>query len=74
VAVTVKHKKVNAIPDDPAAVAAGEVVPSDWNDEHAVEGIYVQDAEPTFSPGEKALWVQTNVNGNPDDFTLWIKT
>lgn len=36
--LTVKHNKVSAIPDDPAAVAAGEVVPSDWNADHAITG------------------------------------
>lgn len=36
--LTVKHNKVSAIPDDPAAVAAGEVVPSDWNADHPVTG------------------------------------
>lgn len=32
------HKFVNAVVDDPAAVAAGEVVPSNWNDDHDVTG------------------------------------
>lgn len=36
--LTVTHSKVSAIPDDPAAVAAGEVVPSDWNADHAITG------------------------------------
>ena len=36
--LTVKHNKVSAIPDDPAAVAAGEVVPSDWNADHTIVG------------------------------------
>jgi len=35
-AITVTHPKVSAIPDDPASVAAGEVVPSDWNANHTV--------------------------------------
>lgn len=34
----VTHAKVSLIPDDPAAVAAGEVVPSDWNDDHVMFG------------------------------------
>ena len=34
----VNHKFVSAIPNDPAAVAAGEVVPSNWNDTHNVTG------------------------------------
>jgi len=32
------HTKVSAIADDPAAVLRGEVVPSDWNDDHQIEG------------------------------------
>lgn len=32
----ITHAKVSAIPDDAAAEAAGEVLPSDWNDEHVV--------------------------------------
>lgn len=34
--VSVTHQKVSAIADDPASVAAGEVVPSDWNATHTV--------------------------------------
>lgn len=36
--ITVKHTKVSGIADDPAAVAAGEVVPSDWNADHTITG------------------------------------
>lgn len=36
--LTVKHHKVSAIADDPAAVAAGQVVPSDWNADHQITG------------------------------------
>lgn len=35
-ALSVKHKKTSTIADDPAAVAAGQVVPSDWNDTHDI--------------------------------------
>jgi hypothetical protein len=37
--ITITHAKVSAIADDPAAVTAGEVVPSDWNADHVVDGI-----------------------------------
>jgi hypothetical protein len=37
-ALTITHAKVSAIADDPAAVIAGEVVPSDWNADHVVSG------------------------------------
>jgi hypothetical protein len=43
--VSVKHKKISPIADSPDAAAAGEVVPSDWNDEHQVVG-----AAPLDSP------------------------
>ncbi len=36
--LTITHKKVSAVADDPAAAAAGDVVPSDWNDTHDVTG------------------------------------
>lgn len=36
--VSVTHQKVSAIADDPASVAAGEVVPSDWNAAHVISG------------------------------------
>jgi hypothetical protein len=35
---------------------------------------YVQDAQPTFPLGQKAFWVQTNVNGDPESFTFWVNT
>ncbi len=37
-ALVIRHAKVSAIADDPASVSAGEVVPSDWNADHIVEG------------------------------------
>jgi len=38
VAITVTHPFVSAISDDPAAVAAGQVVPSNWNATHSLSG------------------------------------
>ena len=32
--------------------------------------LFIQDAEPTF-PGQY-LWVQTNVGGNPDNFSFFV--
>lgn len=32
----IKHTFVSSIPDDPAAVAAGQVAPSNWNDDHVL--------------------------------------
>lgn len=37
-AITVTHTKVSAIADDPAAAAAGQIVPSDWNANHTLTG------------------------------------
>ena len=36
--LAVTHAFVSAIPDDPDAVTAGEVVPSNWNDGHTLTG------------------------------------
>ena len=33
-AIAFKHQKVSTIPDDPVAAAAGEILSSDWNDDH----------------------------------------
>lgn len=32
--MSIKHTKVSGIADDPASAIAGEVLPSDWNDDH----------------------------------------
>jgi hypothetical protein len=49
---TVKHVKNVLIADDPAVVAAGGVVPSDWNANHTVtlaaDENFVTDAEKTL--------------------------
>lgn len=37
--VVVTHAKVSAIPDDPVSSARGEVLPSDWNDDHTLVGM-----------------------------------
>ena len=37
-AVTITHPFVSAISDDPAAVTAGQVVPSNWNATHSISG------------------------------------
>jgi hypothetical protein len=36
--LTITHAKVSAIADDPDSAAAGEVLPSDWNAEHIIDG------------------------------------
>jgi hypothetical protein len=35
--VAIKHSFVSTIPDDPAAVTAGEVTPTNWNDNHKAD-------------------------------------
>lgn len=37
--VAITHAKVSAIADDPDAAAAGQVLPSDWNEEHVIDGL-----------------------------------
>ena len=41
--LTVKHAFTSAIADDPAASAAGEVLPSHWNASHVVSGLTLRD-------------------------------
>lgn len=41
-ALSVTHLKISAIPDDPEASSRGEVLPSDWNEEHAIGGVLDQ--------------------------------
>jgi hypothetical protein len=36
--LSIVHSFRSAIPDDPVAVAAGEITPSNWNDNHTVGG------------------------------------
>jgi hypothetical protein len=43
--ISVKHKKPSLLADSEEAAAAGELLPSDWNDEHEVVG-----AAPIDSP------------------------
>lgn len=38
-AVSIKHKFVSTRPDNPTDVAAGNLVPSDWNEGHIIEGV-----------------------------------
>jgi hypothetical protein len=45
--ITITHAFVSALEDSPDAVAAGEIVPSNWNDEHVVEGAAALDS-PAF--------------------------
>ena len=37
--VVVTHNKVVSLPDDPVAEARGEATPSDWNENHSLEGM-----------------------------------
>src|SRR6266403_921827 len=36
--LSVQHSFISAIPDDPVAAAAGEVLPSHWNAAHVLSG------------------------------------
>ncbi len=62
-ALTVVHAKHNAVADDAAASAAGEVLPSDWNANHTITGdLSTFSASPTASIG------LTAVNGSAATF------
>jgi hypothetical protein len=54
----ITHTKVSAIADDPAAAAAGEVLPSDWNADHDI-ALDAADMVPAGSDTQ----VQYNDNG-----------
>lgn len=34
--------------------------------------LFVQDTQPV-TDRDKYIWIQTNINGNPDDFTFWFE-
>lgn len=76
-ALIVKHKFTNLIPDDPDDAKAGATLPSHWNDGHtvvsdsgdAVHPLFVQDNQPSDTGAY--LWVQTNA-GASGKFTLWV--
>lgn len=60
----VTHLKVSTIPDDPASVAAGEVVPTDWNANHVVN---ITPAEGGIPTGGNTHQVLTKVTGTNYD-------
>ena len=37
--ISITHAKVSTIADDPDAATAGEILPSDWNDDHSITGL-----------------------------------
>ena len=53
--LTVTHAKVSAIADDPAASAAGEVLPSDWNAAHTIAVTSLTIATGTITASEPVL-------------------
>ncbi len=59
--ITVTHAKVSGIADDPAASAAGEVLPSDWNAIHVVTGV-----TPILS-GDTSFYVATTGSDTTGD-------
>lgn len=72
-AVSLKHAFTSAIADDAVAVAAGEVVPSNWNEEHNLTGTnnsvlfigsggaVTEHANLTFNPTGSLLTLGTDV-------------
>lgn len=48
--ITVTHVFVSQLEDSPDAAAAGELVPSNWNDDHVVEGVAPLDGAALISP------------------------
>lgn len=60
--VTVVHAKVSTIPDDPVSVARGEVVPSDWNEDHTITGLTADDVAYVPSGGMVSTTVQNAID------------
>ena len=60
----INHNFVSAVPDDPAAVGAGEVVPSNWNEDHVVTGT-IDASEVDYTPTSPL--VSTDVQGALDE-------
>lgn len=59
--ITVTHAKVSAIADDPAADAAGEVLPSDWNANHEV---VLDDTQINIQNGQTVTGLTRTVTGS----------
>src|ERR1700731_1887269 len=65
--ITVTHAFVSQLEDSPDAAAAGELVPSNWNDDHVVEGAAPLDSPvfvgtptaPTPAPGDTSARIAT---------------
>lgn len=70
-ALTVTHKFVSAIPDDPVAALAGEVVPSNWNDTHTITGTQPL-AYGTFSATGSTTGLEELVEITSGTFTLTL--
>ena len=68
--MTVTHTFVSAIADDPAAVAAGEVVPSNWNANHTVS-VDIAEINATGTPSSSTFlrgdgaWQAPSGSGSP---------
>jgi len=60
VALTITHPFVSAIADDPAAAAAGQVVPSNWNASHSISGTL---PAANIAPAGSTTQVQFNLGG-----------
>lgn len=59
-ALTITHPFVSAIADDPAAAAAGQVVPSNWNATHTISGTL---PSANIAPAGSTTQVQFNLAG-----------
>jgi len=69
VAITVTHPFVSAISDDPAAAAAGQVVPSNWNATHSLSGtldVANGGTGVTTSTGSGSVVLSTGPTFSPD--------
>jgi hypothetical protein len=65
---SVKHKFTCPVPDDAAAVAAGQVVPSNWNDSHDIT-LVASDVNAAPIPH-----IGASAPANPQQGQFWIVT
>lgn len=73
--LTVKHKFLNEIPDDPDDAAAGATLPSHWNDEHqiveaGINAVFETDAQGRVSTITKANGLVVTIGYNNSNITV----
>lgn len=72
----IKHDKIFKEDGSPAGSTLQEVIDylnQEFNKTPVIVGdvpVFIQNTQPTYVG--KYKWIQTNVGGNPEDFTIWF--